>query len=154
MTIKYPTEPPIESVRVLFEILTGRRDRDIPLAAFEAWKVQGYLQGLILGDPQTAGIASLSPEPVHVNANISDAQGVAILGALVELEASSQTNSGDLKASGLGDLLGGALRRQLAGLILPLLTRWLQEFLEEGGLNRVIDRILNPSGVRASACRR
>lgn len=147
MTTTYPTELPSEDIRTLFEIITGRRDRDVKAAAKAGWVVQGYLQGALLGDPAKASAAGFVTLDINTHTNISDAQGAAILGALVQLETQP---TGDVEAAGIGDLLGGALgnvlKRQLAGLILPLLQRWLTEWLQGGGLEDLIRRIVGGIG--------
>ena len=140
----YPPELPIESIRILVSMLTAKADRNVQLAAYHAWQVQGYLQKILLGDPTTEAGALTVYGDVRTDVALSDAQGLALLGSLATYEQAAG-DEGAVEMQGLRDLLGGVLRRQLAGLLLPLIQKWLLQFIQEGGLERLIDNILNPS---------
>lgn len=131
-SVTYPSDAPTDSIKILVEVLTGRREKDIKEILLHGWWTQGYLQSLVLGAPQTAVLA-YAEEP-----EVEEQQVILALETL----AGGRNKRKEMSANGLiGDITGKALKETLARMILPVLARWLKEWLEEGGLERLLDRL-------------
>lgn len=131
----YPTDVPMDELKELLAILMGQKPPTLKLAAHNGWVVQGYLQGLLIGEasPDAVSTKDLKPE-----ARLTDTQTMQALQVL----AGSRSEKADLKAQGiLGDLGGGALKTGLAKLILPILLGWIKKWITGGGLEDLIGKI-------------
>lgn len=95
MTVNYPTELPVESMGVLFDIASnGAFKSRIEEFGLHAWNVQGFGQSVLLGDPNKIDIKSHIETPVDVLAakgvQIESYEAVEIMG-----RASGRISSGD-----------------------------------------------------------
>lgn len=140
----YPSEIPTEAIKTLFGQVTGRDDRNVKVAAKSGWVVQGYLQAVILGDPDTGtgGVMAASADEEEHPA-LSETQAIEILAAACDSDSLGAADRPQI--AGLLDGIGGAISGRVAKLLLPVITRWLVEWLQEGGLDNLIGRI-QPAG--------
>jgi len=123
MTMAYPLpEQAIPEVAVLVGMLTGKEKPDTKQALQSGWVVQGYLMSVVAGT-SVAADAEI--------AAIDDATAVAHLQGLLEPKAA------DVDASGAGGI-GGAVA---ARLLLPIIQKWLVQWLQNGGLEQLIGQI-------------
>ena len=130
----YPTSCAAEAA-FLFKTLTGAEPLNVPMSLQAGWTVQGWAQAQFVPLPE-----------VQAAWTLTDDDGLAALAYLGSLEGS------EVKAKGILDrLLPGAGASPAAGtgaggvliqLLLPLLMRWLQEWVKSGGLEEFIKRLL------------
>ncbi len=136
--MNYPTGiVALPSVKALYDMVTGASPKNIQLALKHGWILQGYLQGVIAGEPSEVITQSVDGNDLKIESGMTDEAGVVALGKLkdrLELEA-----SGDLvvPASISGFVLEYGLK-----LLLPTIQRWLLEWLTDGGLDNFVDAIV------------
>lgn len=142
-SVSYPSFSDAQpSVEKLFAILTGNADRDVRLALQHGWVVQGFLQGALippkseLPEPNKVSRAMMASNVSGKRGEtISHEQAVAMLGALRQRGKRDNDESSTLRAQGfLGDLFGKDLQKEVARLLLPILMRWLDQWLSGEGV--------------------
>jgi hypothetical protein len=135
MPIDYPSDLPITDAKLLFDMATGRVEKDLKMALHSGWTLQGYLQGMIFppGDYTTSDVE------VEVDtAAVDDEQAVAALGFLCE----DETARGAFEAQGLlSGISGRVAYLVVAKMLLPVLFRWLKEWAEGEGLDELIEKM-------------
>ncbi len=136
--MNYPTGvSALPSIKVLYEMVTGASPKNMPQALKHGWILQGYLQGLIAGEPAEVITQSLDPIEPKIESGMTDEDAVVALGKLkehLELEASGELV---VTASLSSFILTYSLK-----LLLPTVQRWLLEWLTDGGLDNFVDTIL------------
>lgn len=142
MTVAYPTDIPVAELKTLFNMLTGKVEADLETALHAGWNVQGYLQGLVWpvtkSEPAAFKIQMADGSTKKVP-KLNDQQAVAALGYL----AGNRKASGDFKAEGLLDGIGrGAIRSEVAKMLLPILIGWIEKWVAGGGLDRLIEKLI------------
>lgn len=128
MSVAYPAgDVAIPEVQRLVSMLTGSTPKDLQQALKSGWVVQGYVQGLVVGEPDPTAVKMLALDDYQ--GELSDADAVKVLKTLC--------NEGPT-AQGLLDGIGG---KALLKLLLPVLQKWLVRWLENGGLEDIIGKI-------------
>ena len=140
MSVAYPSAVPSDDIKNLFDMLTGKVDADLNTALHAGWNVQGYLQGLIWPTTQAAGpkakVLTLEGEKVP---KLTDEQAVMALGVL----AGKRSAKAQFQAQGLiGDLVGAKLKGDIAKMLLPVLIGWIKKWVNGGGLERLIEKVI------------
>lgn len=118
-TVSYPATFPVESVGEVVKVLRKQAPVSKSSLGLHAWNVQGYLQKIILGEPDT--------EAIHAGPLNIDAETLA-----VGLETLDQ--------EGPQAILGGGLTKKL---LLMAVTKLLQKVLAGADLPSVIDHVLD-----------
>lgn len=144
MSVAYPSTVPSDELKTLFDMLTGKIDADLNTALHAGWNVQGYLQGLIWPPNKTVGakaqVLTVSGEKVP---KLTDEQAVMALGVL----AGRRNAKAQFEAQGfIGDLIGAKLKSDIAKMLLPILIGWIKKWVNGGGLERIIDKVIAENG--------
>lgn len=121
-----------EEVKVLVGMLRGQTAKDVALAANAGWAVQGYLQSLSIGVPASQ-VSALSVDM------IDDAEALSLLSKLAG-------NAGDVRATSVDAAVSGLADGVIAKLLLSILQKWLEKFLANGGLEKLIEKIIGLIG--------
>lgn len=136
--MNYPTGvAALPSITVLYEMVTGASPRNMQQALKHGWILQGYLQGLIAGEPAEVITQSLDPIGPKIESGMTDEDAVVALGKLkerLELEA-----TGELVVT---SSLGSFIVTYGLKLLLPTVQRWLLEWLTDGGLDNFVDAVI------------
>jgi hypothetical protein len=128
MSVSYPAgDVAIPEVQRLIGMLTGATPRNVQQALKSGWVTQGYVQGLVIGEPDPSLSSVLALDDFH--GELSDVEAVNVLKTLCHEGPTAQ---------GLLDGIGG---RALLKLLLPVLQKWLVHWLEKGGLEDIIGKI-------------
>lgn len=124
MSLAYPLpEQAIPEVAALVGMLTGKATPDTAQALHSGWVVQGYLMSLVVGHAEAAAVEAEA---------LDDAGAVEKLSSLLEVQAQ------DASGQGLAGGIGGAMA---ARLLLPIIQKWLVQWLQNGGLEQLIGQI-------------
>lgn len=122
MSVSYPTnEQAVPEIATLVSMLRGQIPASTQVALKSGWVVQGYLQSLIAGQPQAAEASA------EALSEISDAEALQHLAKMSEPSA-----------LGLLDNIGGPM---VVKLLLPMLQKWMINWLQNGGLDKLIGQI-------------
>lgn len=136
--MNYPTgESVLPSVKVLYDMITGNSPKNIQQALKHGWILQGYLQGMIAGEPAEVITQSIEPASIKIESGMQDEEAIVALGRLkdrLELEASGELV---VPASISGFIVEFGLK-----LLLPTVQRWLLEWLNDGGLDNFVDALV------------
>lgn len=144
-TTRYPTEFPQESAKLLYDMLTGRKTAELSAALHAGWEIQGFAQGLAFPVNEPVGAKSLLRDR-RTNKKVKrvkDDEALVILGALANKRPDKSHAIAVYGTVNGKAFRGQALRDQLLRLFLPVLVRWMEKWVEGGGLQRLIDRIVN-----------
>lgn len=130
----------LPAAQALFAIITGNAPLHTALALKSVWTVQGYLQGVLVGEPKTLAPAGLESTPLDSESDVglgglSDSDAVLHLGELCAV-LDADVNDKLRPASVSGMAIDTALR-----LLLPVLQRWALAWLSSGGLQRLVDQL-------------
>ena len=140
MSLTYPAgDVAVPEVQRLVSMLTGATPKSVQQALKSGWIVQGYVQGLVLGEPVAIADDTRVLVLADFQGELSDAEAVKVLKTLC--------NEGPT-AQGLLDGIGG---KALLKLLLPVLQKWLVRWLEEGGLEDIIGKIGSSTEAAAPA---
>lgn len=127
-TFPYPaTDVAVPHVQKLVGMLLGKVPATLDEACHSGWIAQGYVQSLVVGLPPSSSAATVT--------ELSDADAVAVLEKLADYDPSAPA------AQGILDSIGG---RMALTLLLPILQKWLIAFLQDGGLQKIIDKVTAP----------
>lgn len=151
----YPAEFPQQAAKNLYDLLSGRSAISTPDALHDAWWLYGYGQSLavsmFLGVSFRAGTGE--PGSVEVRCalksfranspKLTDEQALHILGSLAgvrkcPLRISAEIVGDDARSKGLKD--------RLMLMLLPILSKWLQDWLKNGGLEKLIGQLAENTG--------
>ena len=144
MSFSYPSgDVAVPEIQRLIGMLTGQVPAVLPQALKSGWITQGYVQSLTVGDPSTVSSASiLTVDAADYQGELTDAQAVDVLKSL----ATQGPHAAGL-LDGIGQVGGKALLR----LLLPVLQRWITNWLTTGGLDELINKIVSGIGSPAAS---
>ena len=138
-SLLYPAgDVAIPEIQRLVGMLTGSSPKNLAQALKSGWVVEGYVQGLILGEPSEVTMASAEIAE-FTSGTLSDAEALSTLQKLA---------SQGPQAAGLLDGVGGKLALQL---LLPVIQKWLVNWLTTGGLDNLINNIGKSPATPAAA---
>lgn len=131
----------------LYEIVTGKVQLNKTTAVKAAWMLQGYIQGVFFGEPGVTpasvdgALESVSQSPTF-DTQVSDKLAVAYLGELCQsLEVENDTT---VRPASIGAAVGGALPMLALKVLLPVVQRWLTDWLLKDGLTKLVESLQSP----------
>jgi hypothetical protein len=129
----YPVDFPKRDLLLLTAVLLQRQQAEYRAVAASAYRVQGYLMGLTLGEPDESSVPSVLSNGQGARP-LSNREATTLMLQLVSLESLPQ-------AAWFGDV-ASVVRSQLAAILIPILLDWIRSYLlDQGGLERLIDSI-------------
>lgn len=145
----YPDSLPLAEAQDVIKLLTGTSTKpDNKAIVRDLWVVTGYLLRVLVGEPAADGTASaLDYTAEDLKARVSEAEGATILALLVEHETRAKT--AEASASFFD---GGFITKQLAKILLPLLISKLQDFVVNGGLQKLIENVIAAKAIEGAKC--
>jgi hypothetical protein len=141
VTLPYPDRMPQPEIMLLVATLTGKKAPDRSAMCHAGWVVQGFMQRLLLGVPESEFEGKTYALSTGQNVVLRECDVVEALANVCD----EQTAYRQLKRMG-----GEAMATRwidiadagLAKLVLPLLVRWVGQWAAGGGIDNLIDKIV------------
>ena len=136
--LAYPTDVPVESVHSLIKVVTGNTPFVLADTALDVWNIQGYLQGIALGD----GTAETQMTAI-ATAPLNDVETLLALQALLPGEEG-------VKAQGIFQGRG-IITDILIQKLISSLMGWLNDWIEGGGIEDLLNKLRDMIGSSEAA---